>query len=225
MAKYTLKLTSVLNLLVIIASLAIILVMSMEILHPELHIRSGMILNFHFMVSTIFLTDFFVRLSRAENKWRFVGRNFIFLLVSLPYTSVVAWSGVELVKPVELVIRYVPFIRAIYGFVIVFSYFTRSRSTNLFYTYLIIVLATTYFSSLLFYSVEGGVNPNVDSFDDALWWAMMDMTTVGSNIIPVTGIGRVLAVVLAAGGMMMFPIFTVFITNRFSGRKDKARPQ
>lgn len=41
----------------------------------------------------------------------------------------------------------------------------------------------------------------------------MDVTTVGSNIIAVTVTGRVLSVLLAALGMMMFPIFTVYITN------------
>ena len=34
-----------------------------------------------------------------------------------------------------------------------------------------------------------------------------------SNIIAVTVTGRVLSVLLAALGMMMFPIFTVYITN------------
>ena len=43
--------------------------------------------------------------------------------------------------------------------------------------------------------------------------AAMDATTVGSNIIAVTPVGRILSVVLAAIGMMMFPIFTVYITN------------
>ena len=41
----------------------------------------------------------------------------------------------------------------------------------------------------------------------------MDVTTVGSNIVAVTGVGRVLSVLLAALGMMMFPIFTVYVTS------------
>ena len=47
----------------------------------------------------------------------------------------------------------------------------------------------------------------------ALWWAFMDVTTVGSNISAITVTGRVLSVVLAALGMMMFPIFTVYVTS------------
>ena len=41
----------------------------------------------------------------------------------------------------------------------------------------------------------------------------MDVTTVGSNIYAVTATGKILSVVLAALGMMMFPIFTVYVTN------------
>ena len=47
--------------------------------------------------------------------------------------------------------------------------------------------------------------------------------TVGSNIYAVTGIGKVLSVLLAALGMRMFPIFTVYITNVMEDtlKKDK----
>lgn len=41
----------------------------------------------------------------------------------------------------------------------------------------------------------------------------MDVTTVGSNIYAVTPTGRILSVLLAALGMMMFPIFTVYVTS------------
>ena len=75
------------------------------------------------------------------------------------------------------------------------------------------LFATVYFSSLIFYVLELGVNTGVHNYGDALWWAFMDVTTVGSNIEAVTTTGRILSVVLAALGMMMFPIFTVYVTS------------
>ncbi len=51
------------------------------------------------------------------------------------------------------------------------------------------------------------------NYGAALWWALMDATTIGSYIYPVTVTGKILAVILAALGMMMFPLFTVYITN------------
>ncbi|MDE5901588.1 MAG: potassium channel family protein, partial [Muribaculaceae bacterium] len=56
---------------------------------------------------------------------------------------------------------------------------------------------------------------------NALWWAAMDMTTVGSNIVAVTPVGMVLSVLLAALGMMLFPIFTVYVTNLIQGQQQR----
>ena len=75
------------------------------------------------------------------------------------------------------------------------------------------LLATVYFSSLIFFVLEHKVNPLVPDYGEALWWAFMDVTTVGSNIYAVTVTGKVLSVLLAALGMMMFPIFTVYVTS------------
>lgn len=65
------------------------------------------------------------------------------------------------------------------------------------------------------------MNTLVTGYGDALWWAFMDVTTVGSNIIAVTVTGRVLSVLLAALGMMMFPIFTVYVTSLVQRRNQK----
>ena len=48
-----------------------------------------------------------------------------------------------------------------------------------------------YFSSLIFFVIEQKVNPEVKDYNDALWWAFMDVTTVGSNIIAITPTGRI----------------------------------
>lgn len=69
--------------------------------------------------------------------------------------------------------------------------------------------------------IEQKVNPEVKDYSDALWWAFMDVTTVGSNIIAITPTGRILSVLLAALGMMMFPIFTVYVTSLVQSANKK----
>ena len=80
-------------------------------------------------------------------------------------------------------------------------------------SYITMLMATVYFASLIFFVLEHKVNPMVTDYWSALWWAFMDVTTVGSNIYAVTPTGKILSVVLAALGMMMFPIFTVYVTS------------
>lgn len=107
---------------------------------------------------------------------------------------------------------------------IVVSWFTYNKATGLFISYLATLIFTIYFASLAFYVFEHHVNPLVKNYDDALWWAAMDATTVGSNIEAVTTIGRILSVLLAALGMMMFPIFTVYVTNLLTKSKKQGGP-
>ena len=96
---------------------------------------------------------------------------------------------------------------------IVVGWLSSNRVSGLFTSYITMLMATVYFSSLIFFVLERGINPMVNDYGSALWWAFMDVTTVGSNIYAVTVTGKVLSVVLAALGMMMFPIFTVYVTS------------
>ena len=73
--------------------------------------------------------------------------------------------------------------------------------------------------------LEHDLNPMVKGYGDALWWALMDVTTVGSNIYAVTVAGKVMSVALAAVGMMMFPVFTVYITSLVQRGNGNGKPQ
>lgn len=108
-----------------------------------------------------------------------------------------------------------PLVRGGYGLAIMVGWLTRNRITNLMVSYVVSLLALIYFSTLIFFQLERGVNPDVTNYTTAIWWAFMNVTTVGANVFAVTSLGKILTVVLASAGMMVFPIFTVFITNKF----------
>lgn len=179
--------------------------------------------KWQFWICMVFIFAFFVELAVAERKWHFFWTNLIFLLVSIPYQAIIYHYGIHLTQEVSYLIRYMPLIRGGYALAIVVSWFTMNKATGLFFTYIIILFSTVYFASLTFYLFETGVNPLVSVYADALWWAAMDVTTVGSNITAVTGVGRVLSVLLAALGMMMFPIFTVYVTNIITQRNKESK--
>ena len=103
------------------------------------------------------------------------------------------------------------------------SWVTRSRATSLMVSYVLMIFALTYFTSLVFYTLEKPVNPGVDTFGNSLWWAFMNVTTVGANVFAKTATGKVLTVVLAASGMMLFPIFTAYITTKVQDRRDREK--
>ena len=54
-------------------------------------------------------------------------------------------------------------------------------------------------------SIEGGEQASINSFADALWWAVVTITTVGyGDMVPVTAAGKAVAVVLMLGGVAFF---------------------
>lgn len=176
-----------------------------------------------FWICVVFMADFFIELFLSDRKLHYISTRFLFLLVSIPYQAIIYYFGWHLSKELEFMLRYAPLIRGGYAMAIVIGWFTSNKATSLFFSYIITLLSTVYFASLTFYLFEKGVNPLVNNYKDALWWAAMDVTTVGSNIVAVTGVGRILSVLLAALGMMMFPIFTVYVTNLIKTRNKDSK--
>lgn len=215
-----------LNILVLLGSLAIIASLSYDILtvgryRPD----SPMTLTIQLVVCSIFILDFLVRWIIAPRKGHFVRHNLLFLLFSIPFLNIVHYTQWNIPHEIHYLLGFVPLLRGGYGLVVITRWFTHRSATSLMVSYLAILTATTYFTSLIFFVAERGINPDIKTYEDALWWAAMDLTTVGSNIVAVTPIGKILSVFLAAAGMMMLPIFTVYITDRVVNSRSQAARQ
>ncbi len=208
-----------LNILVLISSIAILVVISIELLSSNNFPSERFILNFHLVVCSFFLTDFFVRWYYSHEGWHFLVKNIFLLLVAIPYLNIVHATSAHLSHTAWVLLRLIPIARGMYGVSMIVSWMTRSKMTNLFTTYLVILFTTIYFCSIMFYFVEHGPNLLVKNYWDAFNWSLMNVTTVGSNIFGVTKLGQSLAVVLAAAGMIFFPIFTAYVTTKFQNKR------
>ena len=210
-----------LHILILVLSVFLVIRISVDTFHNEAFYQESRFIKFQFWICIVFLLDFFIEFFLASNKWIYIRNRFIFFLVSIPYNSIISFYGWSFSPQVTYALHYIPLIRGGYAMSIVVSWFTYNRATGLFISYLATLLFTIYFASLAFYVFEHNVNSLVKNYDDALWWACMDATTVGSNIVAVTPVGRILSVLLAALGMMMFPIFTVYVTNILTRTKKE----
>ncbi len=215
-------LLKILNILVLISSMVILVIISIELLSPVNTQSERFILNIHLGVCAVFLTDFFVRWHTSHTGWRFVGQHLFLLLVSIPFLNLAYALSLQLSHTTWIFLRLIPVARGIYGVSVIVSWMTRSKITNLFTTYLTILFMTIYFGSMMFYFVEHTQNPMVKNYWDALNWSLMNVTTVGSNIFGVTKLGQSLAVILAAAGMIFFPIFTAYVTTKFQRKHPDA---
>lgn len=68
------------------------------------------------------------------------------------------------------------------------------------------------------YTFEKGANPNLSSFENALWFTAMMMTTMGSDYWPKTPEGRILAVMLGVYAFAAFGYVTAALASFFVGR-------
>lgn len=202
-----------LHILILILSIFLVVCISIDSFHNEAFYNEPQFMKVQFWICVIFLADFFIEFFLSDNKSHYLLTHFLFFFVSIPYNSIISHYGWTFDPQLTYCLRYIPLIRGGYAMSIVVSWFTYNKTTGLFISYLATLLFTIYFASLAFFLFEHGVNSLVVNYDDALWWAFMDATTVGCNITAVTTVGRILSVLLAALGMMMFPIFTVYVTN------------
>lgn len=158
----------------------------------------------------ILLADFMHALIYAPNRKRFLRRNWWEPLASIPMIDT-AGHGM-------LAVRILRILRLLRIFKLHVSIREYARDSQEFLernriTEVGSILGLTIVTGALgFFYAEQGVNPNVHSFRDGVWWAMVTVTTIGyGDIYPVTTVGRAIAVVLMVIGIGTVSLFTGMI--------------
>lgn len=210
---HTPRIIKIMDMVVLILSVLLIVFISIDTFEKVDFLENHRYMQFQFWVCVFFMIDFFVELAYAHNKWRFFKRRLLFLLLSIPYLNIINLANIELSGQVLYFVRFIPLARGALAMSIVMGYLSSNAVTSLFMSYLVILMMITYFCSLIFYQMEQPVNPQVQTYWSALWWAFMNMSTVGCNISPMTVAGKLVAVVLPIMGMIIFPLFTVYLTD------------
>lgn len=205
------------SILTLVASILLLASLSLEVLSSRDLAEFSQLYTWAMLaVCMIFLVDFFLMMWASSNRWNFLGRNFVMLILSIPYHFIINLVGVVPNHLMTVILSGVVVLRAVMALFITLRWLIERRATRLLWAYITTVAMCTYFASLLFYEYESPVNSSVRNFGDALWWAAMNLTTVGAEIFPVTAIGKVICVMLPILGTAMFPILTVYITSLYN---------
>ena len=168
----------VLHVLMLALSVFLIVSISIDTFHGDDFFNTPRFVHVQTMVCAFFLFDFFAELVLAERKWHYLATHFMFFLVSIPYSYIIYRMHWQFPPNVVYLLQYIPLVRGGYALAFVVGWFTYNRATGIFVTYLVTLMATVYFGSLVFYMFEREVNPGITCYQDALWWACMDTTTV-----------------------------------------------
>lgn len=203
----------VLRIAVIVLSVVLVAMITVDTLHDISFIADRTYLNVQFYICMVFLADVIVEWILSADKRKYIAGHIFFLLISIPYLNIIDHFHINLPLEFQYVIRFIPMIRAAYVIGLLSGLTNANWVQSIFATYISILLIVIYSGSLMFYVQEHFVNPDVSSYWMSLWWTVMNITTVGCYIEPITPTGKVLSVILSGGGLILFPVFTVYIAD------------
>ncbi|MCA9040911.1 MAG: potassium channel family protein [Planctomycetaceae bacterium] len=169
-------------------------------------------------ICAIFLIDFFINLYRAENrKQYFFTWGWIDLISSLPMDFVRIGRLARLLRILRL-------LRAIRATKTIANHLIHHRAEGVFLSATLLAILMVVFSSIAILHVEDAPESNIKSAEDAMWWSIVTITTVGyGDRFPVTTEGRLLASVLMIIGVGLFGVIAGAIASWFtSGTLEEA---
>lgn len=159
----------------------------------------------------LFFIDFMITLVTTPKKLRYLATwGWLDLLSSIPMVN--AFRAGRLVR----VVRILRILRGIRSVRMVTSIILQRRAQSAFLAAGLISLVLLVFGSLAILQFEDSPQSNIKGPEDALWWAVVTLTTVGyGDRYPVTLEGRVVAVFLMMAGVGLFGTLSGFFASWF----------
>ncbi len=152
-------------------------------------------------LTAIFFAEFFTRLAAAPDFWQHLRDHFI--------------DAVALIPPVRAlrVLRLVRLVRTVSSIHRAGIGWERIARHQGLFTLVVAWLGLGVLCSLALFAAERDVNGTIRDPLDALWWGVGALTTVGSDVFPITLEGRVAAMLLMLLGVFLFSAITATITS------------
>ncbi len=160
----------------------------------------------------VFLYDFSRRLARAENKLKFMQWGWIDLISSIPFLDY--FRAGRLFR----LIRLFRIIRAFKSTHQLMHHVFKNRRQGALQTALMIAIMVLIFGSIAILQAETDPNSNIKNAEDAIWWVIVTMATVGyGDKFPITTEGRFIGAIVMIVGIGLFGTFSGFIASWISG--------
>lgn len=163
------------------------------------------------VVCVMFFVDFLLHLSRAEHRGKyFITWGWIDLASSVPTIGLLRLGRLVRVVRIFRVLRGVRATRVLASFVL------ERRAQGAFLAVALLSLLLIVCSAVGILHLENTPDANIKGPGDAVWWAVVTITTVGyGDRFPVTPEGRVLGALLMIAGVGLFATLSGFVASWF----------
>lgn len=204
------------NLLIIVLSIYVLLALLIDTFFKLPVEIQRLLLIIDDTICIIFISEFFVRLYKAENKRKFMKWGWIDLISSIP-----AFPFARVGRLFRLV-KLMRILRAFRSVRVLIHHIFKNRVRGTMTTVSLVTILVVIFASISILIVEKDPNSNIKTAEDAIWWSLVTVTTVGyGDKFPVTTEGRLIGIVLMFAGVGVFGTFTGYIASWFTqGNKE-----
>ena len=182
-------------------------------------IITAVVVQVNRLIGFIFMIDFLIRLHEAPSRREYFLKRYgwLDLISSLPILGVQLARLVRFVRTTRIL--------AASGEQKIFRQIISSRANTALLTIGLFVILLFEFGSMAILAAEAGaVDSNIETANEALWWVLVTISTVGyGDYFPVTVNGRVVAVFVIIAGVAVFGTLSGFLSKLFSGQDQAAQ--
>jgi voltage-gated potassium channel len=159
----------------------------------------------------VFFVDFLISLVRAEEKVKYLYTwGWLDLLSSIPTIDAIRWTRAARIVRILRVLRGIRAARTLTAFLV------QRRAQSTFFATLMVCLLLIVLASSAVVQFETSQAANIKTADDALWWAIVTITTVGyGDRFPVSPEGRAIGALLMTAGVGLFGTFSGLVASWF----------
>lgn len=167
------------------------------------------------VVCMLFLVDVLVRFRRAERKLEFMPWGWVDLIACIPNLDLLRFG--RMVR----ILRIIRLLRGIRVGHRIVTLVLQNKPRSAFASVILSTILLVTFSSIAILIAEQGPESNIKSAEDAIWWSVTTITTVGyGDKYPISSEGRVIAIVLMLSGVGLFGTLSGLVASLFLGSKE-----
>ncbi|WP_413285817.1 potassium channel family protein [Vibrio sp. MA40-2] len=182
--------------------------------NPETY---SLLIGIDTIICSLFLLQLSIDLFRSNDRQQFLKQHWIDYLASIPLIEPLRYARIFQILRVIRVIR---------SGKNIFSQINKNRKeATVASILLLLMLLLTVGSGAILFAEQGKIGTNINSMGDALWWAIVTVSTVGyGDHYPTTDLGRIIASVILICGIGIFGMISGLITSLITSPKYGTPP-
>jgi voltage-gated potassium channel len=167
-------------------------------------------------ITVVFIAEYLARLYAADDRWKFVRTHVLDLLALISTLRLLRALRFLRILRLLSIARLATFSNALTRLLRAIGRFENKISEPQIAYGILGIAAFIVCGALALFEFEKGVNPQIQTFNDAFWLAVSIVLTVGiSTAKPVTDEGRIVAGVLIIGGLTCISFVSSSLALRF----------